>query len=228
MNINSQLENPNDPGFICKPQLSISGLSLGKILLDEIITVLPGYIKQDSILKISLTQSYLDENNSYPFNKQELFNIISSEKNYPYYVEKIEELGNVTIIYLYGKIKDLEKIFGNLEQKKLNDIYLEVSGELQMSSNSTCENNLKNPEIQGITKNSAFFDSKEVKSNFLKIIVRYKKIDSFTWSYLESFDNGIIKITGLESKETYTCSYMKYCSSSDYSFYSKSILFKTF
>lgn len=224
----SHLESPNDPGFICKPELSVSGLSAGKLLLDRILVVSKGYVKRDSILKISLTESYLAANDSYPFNAQELFNIVAPEITHPYYVENLEELGDVTVLYLYGKTTDLEKVFGTLEVKSLTDIYLEVTGELQLSAAKTCTNTLTSPEIQGVTSASATFDTKEVSANFMKVKVRYKKVGTSSWSYVESSTNGLLEIAGLESGASYTASYMKYCSLSDYSFYSAPVLFKTF
>lgn len=224
----AHLESPNDPGFICKPELSVSGLASGELLLDEILSVSEGYIKRDSILKISLTKSYLSSNDSYPFNSQELYNIISSTLTHPFYVEKLEEVGDVTVLYLYGKTTDLEKMFGTLEAKSLSEIYLEVSGELQLANVQTCTLTSQTPEIQGITTNSASFDTKETSANFLKVKVRYKKAGTSNWSYVESSNTGVVEIAGLESGKSYIASYMKYCSLSDYSFYSEPVLFKTF
>lgn len=228
MNSNAHIENPNDPGFICKPELTVSGLAEGKILLDEILLVSEGYVKRDSILKISLTESYLQENDTYTFNAQDVYKFILGDNVQSYYLEKIEEVGDVTVIHVYGKTVELEKIFGTLEAKSLSEVYLEISGELQLAAPLTCQLSNQDPEIRGVTSTSVIFDSNELNSNFSKIRVRYKKINDSTWLFAESSTSGSLTLSNLEENEIYIASYMKYCSSTDWSFYSKNLSFKTF
>jgi len=222
MNTNLEISNitPN-----CKSSLTISGYKTSSFKITNIISISNGYNTKTKKIVASLNES-IKINDEFPFNTSIQYEFTKDNTSEFFWVENCQDVDGVTRLTIFGEIKNLIKIFGELITKEITEeIIFSYSNDLQYSETLNCKT--QNFTISGLTSNSVRLVTNETVGRFKSLRIRMKEYGNNDWVYFETTDKNY-KIENLKSSTFYYVSYMKFCDYDNYSFYSPSIEFKTF
>lgn len=221
------IDDGNSGAYICAPQLEVSGNAISTIDLDSILSTSPGYTRKDNIIAIKLNASIKNTDDTYPIQKNELYEFINNDIiEYFRITDFYDESGN-TIIKLYGEKNKLSNFFGILESKILTDYQMEIYSSFKVSDVDKCLPP-SNVEFFGITSTS--INIKPIL-DFVFIdewSIRYRVNGSSNWNTVDSIIDTVYVLKNLQSNTAYDVSiYIKCNKISKNSDYSKIFLFRT-
>lgn len=213
--------------YICAPQLEVAGTSISTIELDEITLVQDGYTRKDSIITIKLKTSIRNDDDTYPLEKNFLYEFINGDNVEYFRITSFFEQSSVTYIKIYSTKTILVEFFGALVAKALDNYEMEIYDNFKVSRLDECvaPNNIN---FFGVTSSSIKIKP-IVDFTFIdEWNIRYRKNGQTSWIEVYNIKNSEYELQNLESNTVYEMDICIKCNiSSEYSDYSEIFLFRT-
>lgn len=221
------IDDGNSGTYLCAPQLEVSGNAISTIDLDEILSVSPGYTRKDTILVIKLKTSIQNNDETYPLEKNALYEFINNSITYFLRITDFYEDSGITVIKVYSETKTLAQFFGILESKILTDYQMEIYDSFKVSDVDKCLPP-QNIEFFSVTSNSIRIKP-ILDFNFIENWnLRYRLHNTSNWNTVSNITNNIYELNSLSSNTLYEVDvYIKCYQNSKPSEYSQIFLFRT-
>ena len=221
------IDDGNSGTYSCAPQLEVAGDAISTIEINQILLVEPGYTRKDAILTIELKTSIQNDDETYPLEKNSLYEFFNSSIIKNLRIINFYEQSDVTIIKVYDEKVKLTDFFGILESKILTNYKMEIYDSFKVSDIDECIPP-QQVEFFGVTSNSIkikpIFDF-----NFIEEWnIRYRVISNTGWNIVSNIVTSTYELGDLLDNTQYEIEIFVKCNKNlNNSDFSETFLFRT-